>query len=539
MFNGDNSNIHGSLLACGRILNGLSQNPKFWGSIDKESIEAISGVISSINLGRLDGFGSDLIRDAACQFIDSCADSGFLAHCDKEIVLKSWLDMLHSTLSRQEEPLVNTAVNSLNTLFNRSEFEITDQILDSFIDNINPESEKYTRRGFVLALNEFPISILTLNQEKIIKQLIIACKINPNDNLNDAEYRRNSVLALFKICQKITPEDNLSLLVCDSFVGGMSDYYVDSRGDVGSWIREASMRGMETMLITSPKIDTNLRIRMIGLILFSCAEKIDRIRETAGKVITRLLKNHSIEIPSRTLLEEALLTTDIYFNWLSARKVFPVITKLLSIPCYRDKVMCGIICSIGGLTESLVRFAGESFIDFCTKLPTKATGNEMILDDVLESIHSIFIEYQGVERVSIPVVDCLDLYISSGFLTAETNVVHVKGVFNLLKREIFKSKNTKKIVSAIKVLAGFACVDEIVENIYRLAVEKLCLYLAHPFPVVRTSASEALYMVISSGVVTLELEKMEIVEDLVLNKKWDVDLGECKSNRARIQAFLL
>lgn len=541
--NGDNFNIHGCLLACGRILNGLSQEPKFWSSIDNETIQTISDVISSMCQRRLDGFGSDLIRDASCQFIESCADSGFLAHCDKDMVLKSWLDMLHSTLARQEESLVKSAVKSVKTLFNRSEFEVTDKILQFYIDKIKPESEKYARRGFVLALNEFPVSILTLNQQTIVKNLIIACKINTDDKLNDAEYRRNSVLTLFKICQKIDLEDDLPLLVSQSFVEGMSDYYVDSRGDVGSWVRDASMHGLENMLKSCAKLDLNLRTQMIGLILFSCAEKIDRVRETAGNVIIRLLKNKSIEIPSRPLLEEALFLNDD-FNWISAQNVFPVITELLKIPCYRDKVMCGIMCCIGGLTESLVRFAGESFVDFCTKLPLKATENEMILDNVLESIHSVFIEYQGVERVSVPIIDCLDLYISSGFLTIETNVVLVKGVFNLLKREIFKSKNTKKIVAAIKVLAGFACLDdidgiEIFENIHRLAVEKLCLYLAHPFPIVRTSASEALYMVITSGLIILDQEKLEVVEDLVLNKKWDVDLGECKLNRARIQSLLL
>jgi hypothetical protein len=90
----------------------------------------------------------------------------------------------------------------------------------------------------------------------------------------------------------------------------MTDYSFDSRGDVGSWIRDASMEGLRLAfaIAKDSRVSITLEQRqdMIGFIIGCCFEKIDRIRETAGKVLCELLDDGDILIPDRKFIELAV-----------------------------------------------------------------------------------------------------------------------------------------------------------------------------------------------------------------------------------------
>jgi hypothetical protein len=419
-------------------------------------------MIASINSNSCDGYGSELIRSSGCDFIKDLAEADFLKRCnDRNQLLQSWLSFVHSTLCRTEETLSNFAAITLESICKNSQEETTQELLDIYLRKIGPQEDTFSKRGFALAISKLPTGVLFQNEEKVVRGLIHACKIHEIERYNDVEYRRNSVNSLNDICKKLS-ESNLShelfLEICKTFINGMSDYSVDARGDIGSWIREASIHGLITVLTMSKQhrftLSNPMALEMFGLILFSCAEKIDRVRETAGKTITKLLSDSDIYIPERARLEIALRNDNDCFNWLNAKTVFPLIIRCLYIPCYRDFVLCGIMICIGGLTESIVRYSGETFIDFLSALPSSLfDGDDIQMNqgDIINSIHSLFVKYATIERVSVPIIDTLHLYINSGFMTCDLPEESVRAIFNLLKKEVFKSKNTKKLLSAIKV----------------------------------------------------------------------------------------
>ncbi|KAG7262649.1 hypothetical protein CRUP_001489, partial [Coryphaenoides rupestris] len=88
----------------------------------------------------------------------------------------------------------------------------------------------------------------------------------------------------------------------------MGDYTTDSRGDVGSWVREATMTSLMEVTL---------------LVVGSAPE---------------LLSPH--------------LETGTTLNWTAPSQAYPYITQLISLPRYRYHTLLGLTVSVGGLTDS-------------------------------------------------------------------------------------------------------------------------------------------------------------------------------------------
>lgn len=75
---------------------------------------------------------------------------------------------------------------------------------------------------------------------------------------------------------------------------GLTEYTQDNRGDIGAWVREASMTGLQTLtLILGSQRPTILCIDIVRKlatgIVQQAVEKIDRTRALAGKVFYNLI----------------------------------------------------------------------------------------------------------------------------------------------------------------------------------------------------------------------------------------------------------
>jgi hypothetical protein len=169
---------------------------------------------------------------------------------------------------------------------------------------------------------------------------------NPDDR--DAEARVNAVKGLVSVCEALTlekehsgiqsVEDDMSLFllikdkIMTTLLKALDDYSVDNRGDVGSWVREAAMDGLERCTYILCKrdsigridsalelersadnnqlhslFDANLATSIVGGICKQAVEKMDKLREAAAKVLQRILYNkiaYVQHIPHREKLED-------------------------------------------------------------------------------------------------------------------------------------------------------------------------------------------------------------------------------------------
>jgi tubulin-specific chaperone D len=87
----------------------------------------------------------------------------------------------------------------------------------------------------------------------------------------------------------------------DALISGLEDYTTDERGDVGSWVRIASIRGLTAVSVTlltlaksentyTEYIPANLYQKAIAGILKQGVGRLDNVRQHAGEGILNLLK---------------------------------------------------------------------------------------------------------------------------------------------------------------------------------------------------------------------------------------------------------
>ena len=134
-----------------------------------------------------------------------------------------------------------------------------------------------------------------------------------------------------------------------SLFKALDDYSVDNRGDVGSWVREAAMYGLEKCtyilckrdsmgfqgksqevdsVLKMPNrdvennqsqllVDANLATSLVGGFVKQAVEKMDKLREVAAKVLQRILHNKMFFIPfipHREKLEE-IVANEVDLKW--------------------------------------------------------------------------------------------------------------------------------------------------------------------------------------------------------------------------------
>jgi len=87
----------------------------------------------------------------------------------------------------------------------------------------------------------------------------------------------------------------------NALISGLEDYTTDERGDVGSWVRIASIQGLTSVsvtLLTLAKsentyieyIPANLYQKAVGGILKQGVGRLDNVRQHAGESILCLLE---------------------------------------------------------------------------------------------------------------------------------------------------------------------------------------------------------------------------------------------------------
>lgn len=125
----------------------------------------------------------------------------------------------------------------------------------------------------------------------------------------------------------------------------LDDYTVDSRGDVGSWIR---MAACESLVQIFPYVKEDVKVT-IGKLLRLSVERMDRVRSVAGRTLCTIIRQSEVE----SVLKEFIDNVD-GDTFAVPSKIYPAAVRLLSSGTYREDVLTGFIVSAGGLGESLV-----------------------------------------------------------------------------------------------------------------------------------------------------------------------------------------
>ncbi|KAG9042693.1 hypothetical protein FS837_010494 [Tulasnella sp. UAMH 9824] len=317
--------------------------------------------------------------------------------------------------------------------------------------------------------------------------------------------------------------------IYETLIGGLLDYTADQRGDVGSWIRMACIRGLVDIALLSFDLTEKLQPleewmpptlfeKAISGTLKQAAERLDNVRLVAIEQIIRLVKSTTPgaanyerwTIKGRDILHQELIDgADEMKTWADGSWLFPKLVRLLGEPAYMNDILLGFVLSIGSRGEGVTQPASSTFVRYTNALPL--SDMEILVRGILK----IGQTNSASNNVFIPVLQTFDVLIEGGTirtLAASGSVDLVEKILSLASRNVDKIKSVPRLNDSAKIVIGLLSISSIAHK----AVDALPPFLKHRFPKIRSATAEALYLALQG----MDVEFDDEVEEALLQTTW-------------------
>ncbi|KAK8960657.1 hypothetical protein KSP40_PGU013149 [Platanthera guangdongensis] len=498
---------HGATLAVGELVLTLHEC-NFCIPVDMQ--RKVSSIVPAIGKARLyRGKGGEIMRSAVSRFIDCISCSAIYL---TEKTKKSLLDTLTDNLKHPSGQIQCAAVEALRHFVQAYlvslDETVPNMIISKYLELLD-DPNVAARRGAALAFGIFPYKFLHTRWRDIMQKLCKSCLLPDKPDDLDAEARVNAVRGLVSVCEtlarsssnRISEDSSIYCFIKKDVMrvlfDALDDYAVDNRGDVGSWVREAAMDGLErcsyilckydTMIASDqlfPLFDDNIATDLIKGLAKQAVEKMNKIRGIAARILQRIIHypQHFIPyIPHRNALEEIIpLDTDL--KWEDPTISYPRLVQLLQFSCYSRCVLSGYVITVGGLQESLSKTSREALLEYIYVSDGATTQKinyreRMLSTDLLWLLQN----YQKCNRVIIPTIKTIEILLSRKvFFNMEGHSLEFCS--GLLDSLLIELKGTKDFTKLNKGISIFGYVASLMEPISLRALAQLLFFLGHQFP---------------------------------------------------------
>ncbi|CAA0813577.1 Tubulin-folding cofactor D [Striga hermonthica] len=566
---------HGAVLATGEMVLALHMH-NYILSTDKQKV--VAGIVPAIEKARLyRGKGGEIMRSAVSRFIE-CISQAQVSLTDK--TRRSLLDTLNENLKHPNSQIQNAAVGALKhyipTYLVSMEKKGVNDILSRYLEQLT-DPNVAARRGSALAIGVLPFEFLANDWKSVLTKLCFSCGIEDNPDDRDAEARVNAVKGLVSVCETLTEADQFSVLISHkdgrslfnfirnevmcSLFKALDDYSTDNRGDVGSWIREAAMDGLERCTyilckedsinqasVHEPEktdgphsdqigsyFDASLANELVGGLVKQAVEKMDKIRESAGTILQRILHNkmHFVpNIPHREVLER-VVPNEADLKWGVPSVSYPRFIQLLKVGCYSKYVVSGLVISIGGIQESLAKASLSALLDYLQSTVTKGHDDSRVMS-FSEDILWVLEKFRRCDRVIIPTLKTIETLFREMLLLnmeAQTPVFCAR-VLDSLGAELRGAKDFSKLRTGIAILGYVA---SIADPVSKRAFSHLLLFLIHRFAKIRKFAADEVLVVLQANGNLMAEDKLDEATEIITQTLWDINVEEAKTSRLQLQ----
>ncbi|XP_029584979.1 tubulin-specific chaperone D isoform X3 [Salmo trutta] len=559
---------HGAILASAEISHALfklanQNNRPVTELISSDCVDGLKSIHQRLfDRKQYRGFGGELMRPAVSSLIENMSLSKMPFKDDPVITGWQWLiddtlKSLHLISPGPRDGIKEAAVSALAALCEQyyqpqpgmADPQMQEVLVSQYIAGLK-STEVLTRCGSALALGSLPRFMIHGKLHQILSGLQQSCS---QREVCFTEARRDAAKAMAQVCVTagVSAQGSSDSVVCEGNVSAvyralldcMTDYTLDSRGDVGAWVREAAMTSLMEMTLcvvgTAPQLlSPDLVNGMMCSLAQQSAEKIDRYRAHAGSVFVRLLHSNNPAVPHIPHREEllAIFPTEgaESLNWNAPSQAFPHITQLLRLPQYQYHTLLGLTVSVGGLTESTVRFSSQSLFDHLMLIQQDTAALGQFSDALLR----VFRDNLRNDRVSIPFLKMLDQMLARAcFDTFTTDQDHqfCVDLLSLCKEEIKKSKDTQKLRSAIAVFCGLI---QFQGEVRKKVLFQLLLLICHPFPVIRKTTASQVYEMLLTYDDVIDPDVMDDVMTSLSDTNWEEDVATVRTHRNQLCDWL-
>jgi len=285
--------------------------------------------------------------------------------------------------------------------------------------------------------------------------------------------------------------------------------------------------------------------RLLCTIVKQLCEKLDNVRAKAGTILERILRAGPVSfpmVPARTELEGLILPKEgePANNWAVAGTTFRKMVASMELPAYHRAVISGLVLSVGGLTEAVVKSSSAALLDWARA--KKAACDWASLEAFAEVLTSLFTLHAGDDRVVLPLMKTVELVLESevlDFLSAE-NVEAERGRPNLgvdlmarLNKELSRSTNV------VKLFTGLNCALTLLHMsgpVRYSAMQLVLELLGHRYPRVRKHAAEQFYTRLLVDERLVAPDVYDLVLELLSQTVWDADVVTVRQERDAIAA---
>ena len=535
-------------------------------------------LVSEIEAKRLyRGKGGEIMRGAVCNVIESLGRVATLPSSStspseffkpsKQLIVQLCESATSESLRHPKKEIREAAAKALVSIASSSalrvdgnesiveatlakQYLVTDRL--RIIQQTMDESSSFSRRGSAYALGIVPdVFINSSNWRAILTSLLEATVPEGNPEMRDAETRVDAVIASQNILCKITAkysassacgekDDAISIsdlkdagdMCLEAFLKGVEDYSVDKRGDVGSWVREASMRAFSEVLrcfqtiskcsddsdgIVVDEYETKCTT-ILGVLLKQCGEKIDRTRTVAFESLFALLRgtvgggggdddDSHVFVSNAKDFESIQACVPVDAKDVSSeaglQRVFShCLTKAVLVAPYANYALSGWVASTGAVTESLAKAASTALLSVLSKEDERVDLKEKVARHLIET----FDAYSKIDRVTVPAIRCVDVLFTGGAfdsfsLTIKTpdgaSKDYKTALSDRIRFECAGTRDVSKYILAANALSHVASCTDSVEAKESARLGLLAM-MRNKFPRVRQIASEVLHMALSS-----------------------------------------
>uniref|UniRef100_A0A8C3CCW2 Tubulin-specific chaperone D n=1 Tax=Cairina moschata TaxID=8855 RepID=A0A8C3CCW2_CAIMO len=550
---------HGAILACAEITHALCK-------LAEENNRSVTYYFNEKSLEGLKQIHQEVLA-AICLFFFlylSVCQFFFLTVCTLieklslskmpfrgDPIIGGWQWLINDSLrslplvsSTARQHIKESAVSALAALCNEyyinekgeADPALQDELVTRYISGLQ-NTEEMIRCGFSLALGALPRFLLKGRLQQVLEGLKKATIISPED-VSFAQARRDALIAIAKVCQTVgvkgegsqeeyVCKDNVTQIYA-TLLNGVTDYTTDSRGDVGGCCKQ-----------------------IMCWLAQQAAEKIDKFRAHAGSVFLTLLhfdRPPVPHIPHREELERIFPRSETEtLNWNASSEAFPRITQLLGLPTYQYYVLLGLSVSVGGLTETTLRYSAQSLFEYMKKIQNDSSEMESFCETLLK----VFEDNLRNDRVSVPLLTMLDQMLANGcfdIFTMQGNHPFPVKLFNLCKEEIKRSKDVRKLRSSIGVditqdfflsifclyfcmFSRFCGLIQFEGDMREKVLFQLFLLLCHPFPVIRKTTASQVYEMLITYSDVVDPAIMDEVMTILSDTNWEAELTVVREKR--------
>ncbi|KAL3439255.1 tubulin folding cofactor D C terminal-domain-containing protein, partial [Aspergillus tetrazonus] len=389
-------------------------------------------------------------------------------------------------LSRSDDISIEASSEAISQLWLLLPSAKKDEILQTWFSHIRVTRNLPTGRGQISALGSIftKLTATDLTRWSVVEELICCAE--------KEELIEKRVAAIKSFTIGVLPHIDVTENIAQSLVGFLNDYTTDRRGDIGSLVRLEGIQAAKVVLQRKTSVTNPCHVQdIVGCLCRLAAEKLDKVRFEAWLCLQIFWETASNFPPLSRRYE--------HFSQVSTTEYFAQLLELQAINWLRLPLFQGMATSAVAGAEGLIRSTRSALIQYINNYP--AERHPEIANAIIDDLLLVLSEKLTDERYAIPILETaaflLDGYVASvpGFQSPT-----LRKLFVLVQKAHFKTSSIARLEAAVRAYAPLSRLDQVRADV----LKKLTGMLLHPFPRVRATTAEYLFMETE-----LELLKLE------------------------------